>query len=69
MKGIRIYTPKGQERWINSVGQIVPVGWFDSDCQPITQEQVSVYIVEPRNPYDQEARDKKILVLTNKISA
>lgn len=65
---IRLYTPKGKEFHIVRPGQTVPAGWMRDDFSVVDKEMVSVYSIIPGNPYDQGARDKKILTLVYKKS-
>jgi hypothetical protein len=35
---MRVYDNRGKERWV-SAGTVVPIGWYDGNCQPIETEK------------------------------
>lgn len=36
---LRVYDNKGRERWA-SVNELIPAGWYDSECQVLTEPRI-----------------------------
>lgn len=59
---LRVYNPKGQERWVPA-GTRIPAGWFGPDLQPLEVDHAVVVVTEDGNPYDQHSRPQRTLAL------
>lgn len=39
-RAVRVYTPAGREQWLTRPGQTVPAGWYDGQCQFLTEDHI-----------------------------
>lgn len=59
---LRVYDNKGRERFMRA-GQVVPVGWFDSGCELITEEMVVKAIISSDGNLWNEGSERSYQVL------